>query len=72
MQRVAPLGSLGASLQLTETVLRWAWSMTARTYAEGGRTRFGRYSYANGGNAEAGRRAGINLSRIRFRTVGGA
>jgi D-xylose transport system permease protein len=30
-----------------------------------GRTRFGRYIYAIGGNAEASRRAGINLSRIR-------
>jgi D-xylose transport system permease protein len=30
-----------------------------------GRTRFGRYMYAIGGNAEASRRAGINLSRIR-------
>jgi D-xylose transport system permease protein len=30
-----------------------------------GRTRFGRYVYAIGGNAEAARRAGINLSRIR-------
>ena len=30
-----------------------------------GRTRFGRYMYAIGGNAEAVRRAGINLSRIR-------
>jgi D-xylose transport system permease protein len=30
-----------------------------------GRTRFGRYMYAIGGNAEAARRAGINLSRIR-------
>ena len=30
-----------------------------------GRTRFGRYVYAIGGNAEASRRAGINLSRIR-------
>ena len=29
------------------------------------RTRFGRYIYAIGGNAEAARRAGINLSRIR-------
>ncbi len=29
------------------------------------RTRFGRYIYAIGGNAEASRRAGINLSRIR-------
>jgi D-xylose transport system permease protein len=30
-----------------------------------GRTRTGRYFYAIGGNAEAARRAGINLSRIR-------
>jgi D-xylose transport system permease protein len=29
------------------------------------RTRFGRYVYAIGGNAEAARRAGINLARIR-------
>jgi D-xylose transport system permease protein len=29
------------------------------------RTKFGRYIYAVGGNAEAARRAGINLSRIR-------
>ncbi|HET7355337.1 MAG TPA: ABC transporter permease [Nocardioidaceae bacterium] len=31
-----------------------------------GRTRFGRYVYAIGGNAEAARRAGINVSRIRM------
>ena len=30
-----------------------------------GRTRFGRYIYAIGGNAEAARRAGISLTRIR-------
>jgi D-xylose transport system permease protein len=38
-----------------------------------GRTRFGRYVYAIGGNAEAARRAGINLSRIRVLafTLGG-
>ena len=30
-----------------------------------GRTRFGRYMYAVGGNAEAARRAGVNLARIR-------
>jgi len=30
-----------------------------------GRTRFGRYIYAIGGNAEAARRAGVNVSRIR-------
>lgn len=29
------------------------------------RTRFGRYVYAIGGNAEAARRAGVNLSRVR-------
>jgi D-xylose transport system permease protein len=31
-----------------------------------GRTRFGRYVYAIGGNAEAARRAGISLARIRI------
>ena len=30
-----------------------------------GRTKFGRYVYAIGGNAEAARRAGVNLARIR-------
>ncbi|NUP75867.1 MAG: ATP-binding cassette domain-containing protein [Sinomonas sp.] len=30
-----------------------------------GRTRFGRYIYAIGGNAEAARRGGVNLARIR-------
>ena len=30
------------------------------------RTRFGRYVYAIGGNAEAARRAGVNLSRVRI------
>ncbi len=30
-----------------------------------GRTRFGRYLYAIGGNAEAARRAGINIVRVR-------
>ena len=30
-----------------------------------GRTRFGRYIYAIGGNAEAARRAGINIHRVR-------
>lgn len=30
-----------------------------------GRTKFGRYVYAIGGNAEAARRAGINLARVR-------
>lgn len=40
-------------------VLLVAWTVLL------GRTRFGRYVYAIGGNAEAARRAGINLSRIR-------
>jgi D-xylose transport system permease protein len=31
-----------------------------------GRTRFGRYIYAIGGNAEAARRAGVNTNRIRI------
>jgi D-xylose transport system permease protein len=31
-----------------------------------GRTRFGRYIYAVGGNAEAARRAGIDVTRIRM------
>jgi D-xylose transport system permease protein len=40
-------------------VVLLAWSFLL------GRTRLGRYIYAIGGNAEAARRAGINLSRIR-------
>jgi D-xylose transport system permease protein len=38
--------------------LAWSWLLA--------RTRYGRYIYAIGGNAEAARRAGINLSRIRI------
>jgi len=38
--------------------------LTAWTFLLG-RTRFGRYVYAIGGNGEAARRAGINLPRIR-------
>ena len=38
-------------------LVAWTWLL--------GRTRFGRYVYAIGGNAEAARRAGINLSRVR-------
>ncbi len=34
------------------------------------RTKFGRYIYAIGGNAEAARRAGVNLSRIRVLAFG--
>jgi D-xylose transport system permease protein len=39
-------------------LVAWTWLL--------GRTRFGRYVYAIGGNAEAARRAGINLSRVRI------
>jgi D-xylose transport system permease protein len=35
-----------------------------------GRTRFGRYVYAIGGNAEAARRAGVNTNRIRIIAFG--
>jgi D-xylose transport system permease protein len=35
-----------------------------------GRTRYGRYIYAIGGNAEAARRAGINVSRIKVIAFG--
>jgi D-xylose transport system permease protein len=38
--------------------------LTAWTFLLG-RTRFGRYVYAIGGNPEAARRAGVNLARIR-------
>jgi D-xylose transport system permease protein len=44
---------------LVVLVVLVAWSFLL------GRTRYGRYVYAIGGNAEAARRAGINLSRIR-------
>jgi len=44
---------------LVVLVVLVAWSFLL------GRTRFGRYVYAIGGNAEAARRAGINLNRIR-------
>ena len=44
-------------LVLVVVVVLWSFLL--------GRTRFGRYVYAVGGNAEAARRAGINLSRIR-------
>jgi D-xylose transport system permease protein len=44
---------------LVLVVVLVAWSLLL------GRTRFGRYVYAIGGNAEASRRAGINLNGIR-------
>ena len=46
-------------VMLVVLVVLVAWSFLL------GRTRFGRYVYAIGGNAEAARRAGINLNRIR-------
>jgi D-xylose transport system permease protein len=46
-------------VMLVVLVVVVAWSFLL------GRTRFGRYVYAIGGNAEAARRAGINLRRIR-------
>jgi D-xylose transport system permease protein len=45
-------------LVLLVVVVAWSFLL--------GRTRFGRYIYAIGGNAEAARRAGINLARIRI------
>jgi D-xylose transport system permease protein len=52
---------------LVVLVMLIAWSVLLS------RTRFGRYVYAIGGNAEAARRAGISLSRIRILafTLGG-
>jgi len=47
-------------------VLAWLAVMTVLL----GRTKFGRYMYAIGGNAEAARRAGINLNRIRVLAFG--
>ena len=44
---------------LVVMVVLVAWSVLL------GRTRFGRYVYAIGGNAEAARRSGVNLSRVR-------
>jgi D-xylose transport system permease protein len=49
---------------LIVTVLLIAWSVLL------GRTRFGRYVYAIGGNAEAARRSGINLTRVRVLAFG--
>jgi len=45
-------------------VLLAAWSLLLS------RTKFGRYMYAIGGNPEAARRAGINLTRIRVAAFG--
>jgi D-xylose transport system permease protein len=60
------LGALGTPVQ----GVPWSvFIILAIAFAETfllGRTRFGRYVYAVGGNAEAARRAGINLNRIRL------
>jgi D-xylose transport system permease protein len=45
-------------LVITALYLLWAYVL--------GRTRFGRHVYAVGGNAEAARRAGINVGNIRI------
>jgi D-xylose transport system permease protein len=54
-----PLKGVPWSLPIVLSVL-FIWTFLL------GRTRFGRYVYAVGGNAEAARRAGISLSRIRI------
>jgi D-xylose transport system permease protein len=52
------LGVPTAGVILLGLVVFFAWVTT--------RTKFGRYIYAVGGNAEAARRAGINVARIRI------
>jgi D-xylose transport system permease protein len=52
------LGVPTAGVLLLGLVVFFAWVTT--------RTKFGRYIYAVGGNAEAARRAGINVARIRI------
>ena len=54
---VAVRGVPWVVLVILVVVLGWSFLL--------GRTRTGRYMYAIGGNAEAARRAGVNLSRIR-------
>jgi D-xylose transport system permease protein len=55
---VAVKGVPWVALVILAVVVAWTFLL--------GRTRFGRYVYAIGGNAEAARRAGINLGRIRL------
>jgi D-xylose transport system permease protein len=52
------LGVPTAGVILLALVVFFAWVTT--------RTKFGRYIYAVGGNAEAARRAGINVARVRI------
>ena len=55
---VAVRGVPWVVLVVLVVVVAWSWLLA--------RTRSGRYIYAIGGNAEAARRAGINLTRIRI------
>jgi D-xylose transport system permease protein len=56
--RAIPLEGMPWSVLVVLAIL-FVWTVLL------GRTRFGRYVYAIGGNAEAARRAGINIVRIR-------
>lgn len=56
--RLVPVQGMPYVILLVFAVLA-AWTFVL------GRTRFGRYIYAIGGNAEAARRAGVNLAKIR-------
>jgi D-xylose transport system permease protein len=57
--RLNPIEGMPWAVLVVLTILV-AWNLML------GRTRFGRYVYAIGGNAEAARRAGINVSRVRM------
>ena len=58
-------GTLFTQLRGVPWVVPAVLALLALTSVLLGRTKFGRYIYAIGGNAEAARRAGINLNRIR-------
>jgi D-xylose transport system permease protein len=58
-------GSLFAVLEGVPWVVPIILALLVGTAILLGRTKFGRYIYAVGGNAEAARRAGINLRRVR-------
>jgi len=58
-------GTLFAQLRGVPWVVPVVLGLLVITTVLLGRTKFGRYVYAIGGNAEAARRAGINLNRIR-------
>jgi D-xylose transport system permease protein len=59
-------GTLYTQLRGVPWVVPVVLGLLAVTSVLLGRTKFGRYMYAIGGNAEAARRAGINLNRIRL------